>query len=225
MRQTNQPVQAVRIWDAPLRLFHWLLVALVVAAYVTGRLGIEARLWHMRLGYAIVALLGFRLTWGFVGGRYSRFRAFFYHPSSAWRHARQLLTGHEPPMAGHNPLGSYMVFLLLLLLLVQVATGLCASDDILYQGPLHQFLPERWGHVLSRWHSWQVNILLAAVAVHVLAILVYWIRGENLIKPMITGWKEAPGGTPPTPNLWGRGLALLVLWLLAAYLALLGRGM
>ena len=218
MHQTNQPLQAMRIWDAPVRLFHWLLVAAVVAAYVTAQLGIEMRPWHMRLGYAIVALLGFRLTWGFVGGRTSRFRAFCYHPSSAWRHARQLLAGHEPPAAGHNPLGSYMVFLLLLLLLMQVVTGLCASDDILYQGPLHHLLPARWGRLLSQWHSWQVNVLLAAVIMHVLAIMFYWMRGENLIKPMITGWKEVPVGTPPTPNLWGRGLVLLALWLLAAYL-------
>jgi cytochrome b len=220
MRQTNQPLQAVRIWDAPVRLFHWLLVALVVAAYVIGQLGIEMRPWHMRLGYAIVALLGFRLTWGFVGGRTSRFRAFCYHPSSAWRHARQLLAGREPPAVGHNPLGGYMVFLLLLLLLMQVVTGLCASDDILYQGPLHHLLPARWGRLLSQWHSWQVNVLLGAVAVHVVAIVVYWIRGENLIKPMLTGYKRLPQGTPESPLLLWRGLALLALWLLVVFVLL-----
>ena len=220
MRQTNQPLQAVRIWDAPVRLFHWLLVALVVAAYVTGQLGIEMRPWHMRLGYAIVALLGFRLTWGFVGGRTSRFRAFCYHPLRAWHHARQLLAGREPPAVGHNPLGGYMVFLLLLLLLMQVVTGLCASDDILYQGPLHHLLPARWGRLLSLWHSWQVNVLLGAVAVHVMAIVVYWIRGENLIKPMLTGYKRLPQGTIESPLLLWRGLALLALWLLAVFILL-----
>lgn len=218
----EQTLQAVRIWDGPLRLFHWLLVVLVVAAYVTGWLGIEARLWHMRLGYALGALLGFRLTWGFLGGRYSRFRAFCYPPAAAWRYARQLLAGTKaPPVAGHNPLGSYMVFLLLLLLAAQVVTGLCASDDIFFEGPLHHLLPARWGQLLSRWHSWQSNVLLAAAAVHVLAILLYWAKGENLVTPMCSGWKDVPAGTPQTANLWGRGLALLILWLAGVFLLLL----
>ena len=113
-----------------------------------------------------------------------------------------------------------MVFLLLLLLLMQVVTGLCASDDILYQGPLHHLLPARWGRLLSQWHSWQVNVLLGAVAVHVVAIVVYWIRGENLIKPMLTGYKRLPQGTPESPLLLWRGLALLALWLLVVFVLL-----
>src|SRR5689334_4691000 len=123
----------VRVWDAPVRLFHWALAILVVFSYVTGKLGHSWMSWHLKSGYAILALLLFRLAWGFAGSATARFPRFVRSPAIALEYGRGLLRGTPARVTGHNPLGGWMVLALLAILLLQAATGLFADDDIATQ--------------------------------------------------------------------------------------------
>jgi cytochrome b len=181
----------IRVWDLPTRLFHWGLVAcvvgLVATAYVPGS-WIE---WHARLGYAVLALLLFRLVWGFVGGRWSRFSAFLYSPRSILAYVRG--QGHPDHLIGHNPLGAFSVFAMKLALLVQVATGLVSDDEIAFQGPLNRWVDSSKG-LAATWYHKDVGqwLVVALVVLHVLAIAFYQLKKkENLIGPMLHGDKPA----------------------------------
>ena len=115
---------AVKVWDAPVRLFHWLLVLLFAFMYFSGTVKGDWLEWHMRSGYAILALVLFRILWGFAGSTYARFSNFLAGPSACLQFAKKLLTRAPAASAGHNPLGGWMVLVLLLALLVQTGTGL-----------------------------------------------------------------------------------------------------
>ena len=125
----------VRVWDLPVRLFHWTLAVLAVFSFVTGKIGHGWMAWHVKSGYAILALLTFRLAWGVVGSDTARFTRFVKGIGSARDYARTLLARSPAPFLGHNPLGGWMVVLLLALLLLQAATGLFASETIAASGP------------------------------------------------------------------------------------------
>lgn len=210
----------VRVWDLPTRLFHWTLAAAMVGLVITGNVGGNALLWHMRLGLLVGALLLFRIVWGLVGGRWSRFTSFIYAPGTVLRY----LKGEHRPgdhfEVGHNPLGSFSVFGLIGMLAVQVATGLVADDEIATTGPLNKFVASATGLAATNWHkNYGKWVLLALVALHVAAIVVYRLRGKNLVKPMITGDKTLGADVPPSSDtLANRGLALVlvVAWAAAA---------
>ena len=178
--------QRIRVWDLPTRLFHWLLVALVLAAVITGQLGGALIPWHGRLGLAILGLLGFRLIWGFIGSTHARFYNFFPGPGRLLAYLRGQWRG-----VGHNPLGALSVFALLAILGLQAITGLFANDDIAFQGPLTALVDAEFSQWLTRIHRLNFNLLLALVGLHVNAILFYTlVKKDSLIKPMITGLKE-----------------------------------
>ena len=207
MGETSKLV-VVRVWDLPTRLFHWALVALVVASFVTGKLG-ELD-WHFRSGCAVLALLLFRLVWGLVGSDTARFSQFLRGPGAVWRYVRG---GGSAASVGHNPLGGWAVAALLLLLCAQVGTGLFADDDISFQGPLAQFVDHHSSRVLTGLHHRSVNVLLALVALHVGAIGFYWVfRRRNLVWPMVTGTDAvAPWvGAPRMRGVWVAGVVFLV---------------
>ena len=126
----------IRVWDLPTRIFHWALAVLVVFSYTTGKIGGDLMGWHLRSGYAILALLVFRLAWGIVGSQTSRFNHFVRGPRAAIAYARAIMARSPPLLVGHNPLGGWMVLFMLALLLFQAATGLFADDEIATQGPL-----------------------------------------------------------------------------------------
>ena len=189
----------VRVWDLPTRLFHWLLVAAVVGLVVTGNLGGNWMTWHQRLGYAVLALLVFRVLWGLVGGRWSRFVSFLYGPGTVLAYLR----GRAPAEVevGHSPLGAWSVFALLAALAVQVATGLVSDDEIAFTGPLAPLVSSATALAATAWHKGPGKlILLALVALHVLAIVVYHLRGKALLPPMIHGDKVLPPGTPASAD-------------------------
>jgi cytochrome b len=199
----------VLVWDAPTRLFHWLAAALVVAAYVTWRLDWMG--WHARAGEALLALLLFRLAWGVVGSDTARFARFVATPAAAWRHLRRVLRREPDAQIGHNPAGGWMVLLLLLLLLAETLTGIFVANDVADVGPLTVVTPARIADAIDAAHALLWNALLAAIALHVLAIFVYAaVKGQNLLGPMITGIKELPESVPP-PRLAGLARAALVL--------------
>lgn len=186
----------VRAWDGPTRLFHWALVAAVAGSWYTGENGPTD--WHERFGLAILALLTFRLVWGFVGGRTARFADFVRGPASALRYLRETLAGRHPLHLGHNPLGGWSVLALLAALAVQAGMGLFGTDEILYEGPLYGLVSEGTAIRLTGWHYLFFNVVLALAAIHVVAVLAYaLLLRTDLVRPMITGWKKLPAEQAP----------------------------
>ncbi len=210
-------MHTIRIWDLPTRLFHWLLAACVIGLVVTGSLGGNWMNWHLRLGYAVLTLLLFRLVWGFVGGHWSRFASFLYAPSTLMAYLRgQARPEHE---AGHSPLGALSVLALLLILAAQVVSGLMSDDEIAVSGPLARFVSGDTVSLSTGYHT-EVGkwIVLALVLLHVLAILFYkLVRKQGLVRPMVRGDKHLATPVQPARDTAGtRLLALIVLVLCGA---------
>lgn len=209
----------VRVWDLPTRLFHWLLALAIVGLVVTGQIGGNLMVWHFRLGLAVGALLVFRVLWGLVGGRWSRFASFLYSPASVLRYLRGQPRPDDHFEVGHNPLGSGSVFALLGALAVQVASGLVADDEIANVGPLNRFVSSALASQATSWHKDGGKLLLIVlVLLHVGAIVYYLHRKKlNLVRPMVTGDKPLPAGTPASrDSLATRALALALATACAA---------
>ena len=211
-------MNTVRIWDLPTRLFHWLLAVSVIGLIVTAKVGGDAMNWHFRLGYVVFALLLFRLVWGFVGGRWSRFASFFPTPTRLGRYLR----GRARPEdhAGHNPLGAFSVLAMLLVLAAQVGTGLFSDDDIAFAGPLTGLVAGSTVRAASSYHKDVGQLLvIGLVALHLLAIAFYFFaKRKNLVRPMVTGNKtraEVGGVTAATDGFRRRALALVLIALAA----------
>lgn len=214
--------QPVRVWDLPTRVFHWLLALAVVGLIVTGKIGGNAITWHMRLGLLVMALLAFRLLWGLVGGRWSRFSSFIYGPGTIIRYLRGRSSPAERLEVGHNPLGAFSVFAMLVMLAVQVGTGLVADDEIATVGPLNRFVSSATALSATHWHKEYGQVILIVLAsLHVAAIVHYRVRlGANLVAPMISGDKRLPADTPSSRD--SAATRLLALGLAAGCLALAG---
>ena len=190
---TGSPRQSptARVWDIPVRVFHWLLVALIVVSFTTAQIGGNAMRIPELSGFSILTLVLFRVLWGIFGSTYARFSDFVRHPRQAIEYARSLRRGRSAFYAGHNPLGGWMVVALLLCLLVQTATGLFANDDVMTEGPLFDWVSKRTSDILSRIHEVNFYVLLALITLHVAAALYYlWGKRENLILPLFTGRKQ-----------------------------------
>ena len=210
------------LWDLPLRVFHWSLVAAVTTAIVTGELGGAWMPWHGRAGLVIVGLLVFRVLWGVLGSATARFAQFAPTPARLLAYLRGRWRG-----VGHNPLGALSVFALLGLLSLQAATGLFGNDDIAFAGPLNHLVDDAAGARATGWHRWLANGLIALVALHLLAIAFHvLVKRHRLVRPMITGRHDlAPGRDWPRPRGYGRfGLLSAVVVAAAAVLALAGAG-
>ena len=213
----------IRVWDLPIRLFHWLLVACIIGSLVSIHLFDSAVELHAYFGYCILTLLVFRVIWGFVGSRHARFASFVPNRQSILDY----LQGKSPRFLGHNPIGALSVFALLFVLSVQVATGLFVDDEIAFQGPLAKYVPSAIVSFLSEIHEGNQVIIYTLIAIHIAAIWYYKkFKGENLIKPMITGDKEIDPseeanylpsdlGHSSKDGALQRGLALLLLSLIA----------
>lgn len=212
----------VKVWDVPVRLFHWLLVLLFAFMFFSGKSGSEWIEWHMRCGYAILTLLLFRVMWGFVGSSHARFSSFLAGPSAGLSFVKKLIAREPAPHAGHNPLGGWMVLVMLLALLFQVGTGLFANDDLLSEGPLRKFVSDATSSQLTSLHSWNFNLLLLLAGLHVIAVLYHaGFMKENLIGAMFTGVKRMPadaaGGVARFASPW-LALVLLCVAALAVFL-------
>jgi cytochrome b len=181
---------STRVWDLPTRLFHWLLVVLIALQYATGEFHFLSMDWHFRFGYATLALIVFRLLWGIFGSQTSRFAEFARGPSVVFRHSVALMSNKAVAGVGHNPLGGWSVLVLLASVLLQTVSGLFASDGVDTQGPLSDRLTTAAVKTWSRIHEWNQNALLVLIALHVVAIALYYVlRNENLLSPMISGRK------------------------------------
>lgn len=182
----------VLAWDLPTRLFHWLLVVLIALSYVSRHWGDAGLVWHKWNGYAILVLIVWRVLWGFAGTSTARFRSFFYWPWTAASYGIDFLFRRPRHFLGHNPLGGSMVFVLLGLVGLQGVLGLYSYDDhtAIAGGPLAGKVADETWAAITKWHIWIFDIILIAIALHILANVLYLVwKRENLVKPMITGKK------------------------------------
>jgi cytochrome b len=202
-------MRRIKVWDLPVRLFHWVLVALILAAWVTqyvNRMDI-----HMWIGEWILTLLLFRIVWGFVGSDTARFTWFLGSPAAALRHLAHLGRREPDREVGHNAAGGWMVLVMLALIGVQAGTGLFSNDDGDTEGPLMHLVDKDRSDWLSHIHYLNFKAIEAVIVLHVLAIAVYAVlKRHNLVRPMVTGTKLMPEDVA-APRIMNPAWALLVL--------------
>ena len=207
----------VRVWDLPTRVFHWALVLCIVGLFITANVGGNAMVWHFRIGLTVLALLLFRLVWGLVGGRWSRFASFIYSPRSIINYLKG--NGKPEHSVGHTPTGAGSVFALLAILLAQVGSGLISDDEIAFAGPLTRFVSGATVNLATNYHKnigkW---IILALVILHIAAIVFYLLRKQNLIKPMLHGDKQLAVAVPASrDDATSRMMALAIFGICVAF--------
>lgn len=221
---TVEQTEQHKIWDLPVRIFHWLLVLAIVAAFVTNRLGVAYFTYHVWSGYLVIVLVSFRIVWGLVGTRHARFWNFVRGPVATFRYARGLIRGREQRYAGHNPLGALMVVVLLAGLGLQAVLGLFANDEIFNVGPLYGYVSKERSLLLTSLHRQFFYWILAAVALHVLAVVAHGrFGGDGLVKAMVTGRKPY-GRSADAIGSSRTWLALLLSVALAGALAVIVSG-
>lgn len=170
----------IRVWDVPVRIFHWLLVLSFAVAYLVAESD-RLRGLHVTLGYTATGLILFRILWGFAGSRYARFSSFLYSPGSAIDYLRSLAKQPQHYL-GHTPAGSYAIYAILLAGLATAVTG-------------YMTLQEIGGESLEEVHEACANVWLGLVIVHIAGVIISsWIHRENLVRSMITGYKQAVDG-------------------------------
>jgi len=202
------------IWDIPTRLFHWLLVASVVAQYVTAEWLDNAVQWHFYIGYFTLGLLIFRLIWGFVGPTYAQFSQFVKGPKAVIGYISNLFNKNSPAVAGHNPLGGWFVIIMLVLLSIQAVSGLFMTDDIFLDGPYRSAVSEDTLDLMNTLHHLAFDILIWVIALHISAILFYAVyKKQKLVPPMVHGKKATNDKAITSSRLW---LALVVALISAA---------
>ena len=193
----SEAPRRILVWDWPTRLVHWSLAVLVFFLWWTS--GSETIVLHKRLGFALLALVVFRVYWGFAGSETARFSDFVKGPRAIARYLRE----GAASTLGHNPLGALSVVALMGLLLVESALGLFAlEEDGLESGPFASYVSFENGQLAAHYHALVFNILLGFVALHILAVIVYLARGQNLIWAMIGGRKPVAANIEP-PRLAG----------------------
>ena len=212
-----------RVWDLPVRVTHWLLLLAVSGSWISAELSGDAFRWHEYCGYTVLVLVTFRLLWGLVGTRHARFASFLRGPHAILDYLRRLRSAQRyRPSIGHNPLGGWVVVLMLSLLLCQALSGLFANDEVINTGPLYGWVSGAASDALTRLHHRIFHLLQVLVGLHITAVTLYLlVRHDNLIRPMLSGRKpadEVPAGEEiHGSRVW---LALLLVGLLAAALAL-----
>ena len=166
----------ILVWDAPVRIFHWLMVLSFAGAYLTAE-SESWRLVHVTLGYTMAGLVAFRLVWGLTGTRYARFAAFVRGPKAVARSLHALLRGQPEHATGHNPAGAIAIVAMLGLTAAIGATGWAAYNDIS-------------GEWVAELHELVANAMLLVVGIHVAGVVVAsWLHKENLVRAMVTGRK------------------------------------
>ena len=215
----NSSLIKVRVWDLPTRVFHWSLVLGIVGSAISGTIGGNAMLWHFRFGYAVLTLLLFRIVWGLVGGRWSRFGAFIYAPQTIIDYLKG--RGKPEHSVGHNPPGASSVFAMLAALLAQVGSGLFSDDDIAFAGPLTRFVSNATVSLATNYHKnigkW---IILALVLLHIAVIVFYLSRKHNLVNAMLHGDKNLVVPVPSSrDDAFSRTGAVVTLGICAALVA------
>lgn len=199
-------MKKIPVWDLPTRLFHWLLVGCLCFSFITALVeNLQDTELHMMSGYTILGLILFRLGWGFWGGTYARFSQFLKGPRICAAYLRHLFSPERKNESthndylGHNPAGGWMIVIMLVIILVQITTGLFANDDILYEGPLAYKVSDDTSSLLTVLHKQNYYFLLCLIFFHLAAIVFYRIfKRQSLVKPMLTGYKWVSDKTAQT---------------------------
>jgi cytochrome b len=220
----DDKLQKIRVWDLPVRLFHWSLVVLMVVSYMTAQAGGAWMKLHFWSGYAILTLVIFRIAWGFVGSTTARFSNFIKGPGAFFGHLKEMLAKEGPREVGHNPVGGAMVVALLTAVLLQAAAGLFSADtdEGTVTGPLALKVTDKFVETATAFHHFWIDVILVMVALHVLAAIAYLVwKRQNLIGAMLTGHKPrdqvvAPSEAPPVLTFGSGRLALSLLVAAAA---------
>jgi len=180
-----------KIWDFPTRAFHWLLVLMVGGGALTGFLAPDSWLdIHVWFGTAFLALISFRLIWGFLGSYHSRFSSFTFSIAQTRDHVLGLLKGNPSHHAGHNPLGALMIFVLIGTLLILTLSGFVVLGGEEKQGPLGGIVPYFIGEAFEEVHEALAAFLLFLIGGHLLGVLAESLLSkQNLARSMITGRK------------------------------------
>lgn len=214
----NTSTDTIRVWDLPTRLFHWLLVACIIGSVVTSQIGGNAMVWHFRFGFAIASLLLFRLVWGLIGGRWSRFTAFMFSPATVMRYLKG--DGKPEHAIGHNPLGAASVFAMLVFLVAQVSTGVISDDEIAAVGPFAKFVSNATVSAATSYHkTYGKFALIGLIVLHLAAITYYaFAKRDNLVRPMVTGDKALRSELPGSRDDAVSRLVAAVVWVACASL-------
>ncbi|HET6545866.1 MAG TPA: cytochrome b/b6 domain-containing protein [Rhodanobacteraceae bacterium] len=214
----------VKVWDLPTRIFHWTLVALIALQFASGEYDLLPMEWHFRLGYATLALILFRVLWGFFGSESARFGQFLRGPVAVLRYLGDSIAQREAAHPGHNPLGGWSVVAMLLCVAVQAASGLFASDDISEFGPLCARVSDATVQWMTRIHKIDRLVLLVLIALHVSAVLLHRVfRRDHLVAAMLHGRKRiadlhAPlRFAPPGRALALAALSAAIVWAIVAW--------
>ncbi len=219
----TQATAPVRVWDVPVRLFHWLLVLLIIVMFVTGKLGGNWLEWHKRAGFSVLGLITFRILWGFIGSHHARFVNFLRGPEAVLAYIKSATRKDSPHHVGHNPLGALSVVTMLGVLLLQALMGLFANDDLMLEGPFAHLVSKAVSDQMTTLHKLNSTLILILIGVHLAAVaFAFFYKKENLVKAMVTGDKMLPASAATAPRpawlAWVVGVCVAV----ATY-ALLGK--
>jgi cytochrome b len=210
-------MRRMKVWDLPVRLFHWAIVVLIFLAWATQEWNHME--WHAWIGYLILTLLLFRIVWGFIGSDTARFARFLRSPLAALRHLARIHRREADREIGHNAAGGWMVLVMLALIGVQAGTGLFANDDANTEGPLMHLVDKDQSDWLSHVHSLNFRLIEGVIVLHVLAVAGYAVlKRQNLVRPMVTGTKLLPGDAA-APRLVSPFWAVVTLALAAGVVA------
>lgn len=181
----------VKVWDLPVRLFHWTLVLSFALAYFTAEFHIG--FLHTPIGYFLSLLLVARVFWGFAGNQYARFRSFIFSPAETVEYLRSMAQNNPRHYFGHNPAGALMVFALLGLLTLIFLTGLVTLAVIDFEGPflfLTDYIDDETSYAVRHLHGWLINVALVMIPLHLLGVVAGSVQHkENLVRAMVTGKK------------------------------------
>ncbi len=217
-------MRRMKVWDLPVRLFHWILVVLIFCAWATQEW--DHMNWHVWVGYSILTLLLFWVVWGCVGSDTARFVRFLRSPLAAFQHLAHLRRREPDREIGHNAAGGWMVLVMLALIAVQAGTGLFANDlddggDT--EGPLMHLVGKDQSNWLSHIHALNFNFIEWVIVLHVVAIVLYAVlKRQDLVRPMVTGTKLMPPDAAP-PRMVNPVWALVVLAVAAIVVAVVVR--
>lgn len=189
----------IQVWDLHTRVFHWSLASLFVFLIISGDLGDDLIEWHFYAGYLLSGLIMFRLIWGVIGSEHSRFVSFIRHPTHTLSYIKRMAQGKAEHHYGHNPAGGMMVMVLLLLLSVQVASGLISTDDVIWDGPFYSAVSDDLAELGGLLHHQIQSLLQLLVVLHIAAIIFHRYKYKDALVPaMLHGKKPDKGGAVST---------------------------
>lgn len=209
-----------KIWDIPLRLFHWLLMFAVIGAVISAKTA--NWFWHEKMGLMVLGLIGFRIIWGLIGTDHARFSRFPLSLNRVIQYIRSRLAGDRTYTPGHAPTGAWATIILLAVLGAMAGFGTMANNDILFEGPLAAWVGA-YTNTATYWHRALERVLFAVLIAHLAAMLTYrvWLK-INLVPAMVTGGKDKKA-KPFSRRHQMIGVALLLIMVVAAQtLGLLG---